>query len=196
MSLYESRKPKKKYKRNKLAKDVLYYIAAGAVIYVICSSPTGARRFLKGVKKEWRRRSAQRALDRLQKENYISYKEQKDGSLVVTITKEGKRKVQEWDLDNLRIEKPNKWDTRWRIVAFDIAEERKKGRDELRYLLHRLGFYQLQKSILVYPYSCQSEIELIKDIFSIPRKEVLYFSVDTIPEEGKLRKHFNLSSKK
>lgn len=48
--------------------------------------------------------------------------------------------------------KEQKWDGGWRIVFFDIPESRRRYRDYLRKILKRVGFYEFQRSIWVYPY--------------------------------------------
>lgn len=45
-----------------------------------------------------------------------------------------------------------KWDRKWRIVVFDIAEANKKTRDNLRAKLRELGFGMLQESVWINPY--------------------------------------------
>lgn len=44
------------------------------------------------------------------------------------------------------------WDGGWRMVFFDIPEKKRKYRDYLRKILRLIGFYELQRSIWVYPY--------------------------------------------
>ncbi|MCC6404781.1 MAG: hypothetical protein IT405_00065 [Candidatus Yanofskybacteria bacterium] len=44
------------------------------------------------------------------------------------------------------------WDGRWRIVFFDIPEQKRAVRDHLRLLLRRLGFEEFQRSIWVTPW--------------------------------------------
>lgn len=193
MSLYEERIPHvRRIPHGHLAKDMLRYLALGAAVYIVLSSPQGTRKFLKGIKKEWRKRDAKRTLERLKQHKLISYKEAGNNTFAVTITQAGRKKVKEWDFEALAIEKPATWDGRWRIVTFDIAEVRKRGRDALRGMLRQLGFFQLQRSIFVHPYSCKAEIELLRDVFSLPEKEVLYFSADRVPNELALKKKFKL----
>ena len=176
-----------------LAKDILRYLATGVAIYLICSSPSGTRRLLRDAKKEWDKRSARLALERLRKHKLVSYREKDSDTLIVTITQEGRKKVKEWDIETMAIEKPVHWDKRWRVVTFDIAEERKRGRDALRTMLKRLDFYQLQRSVFVHPYSCRAEIEFICELFHLPEREVLYFSTDRIPNERILKHKFKLT---
>lgn len=44
------------------------------------------------------------------------------------------------------------WDGGWRMVLFDIPEEKRKYRDYLRKILKLVGFHEFQQSIWVYPY--------------------------------------------
>lgn len=176
-----------------ISRDILRALAIGACVFVILSSPTGTRRLLKGIRKEWHKKKAQRALEGLRKRSLVDYKVQRNGTILVTATKEGKQKVAEWDIENLVLEKPQKWDGRWHIVISDIAEGRKRAREAFREKIYELGFYKLQKSVYVYPYPCQAEIELICSIYQIPDYEVLHIIAEQIPLEDKLRKHFKLA---
>ena len=177
-----------------LAKDILRYLAVGVALMIILSSPVGTRRLLKDIKKEWRKRNALRTLDSLRRNKFVSYKEKGDGTCIIAITQAGKKKVKEWDIEHMKIKKPARWDKRWRVVRFYIREDRKKGRDALRYMLKRLGFYRLQRSVFVYPYSCRAEIDFICDLYNLPEREVLYFSTDGIPNETTLKKYFKLNN--
>lgn len=188
----------REYQREKktylnMTKEILKALAFGAGIALALSSPQGTRRLLKGIKEEWNHKSTKRALERLRERKLVGFHETEDGTIHVLITQEGRRKVQGWELETLKIEKPRRWDDRWRVVAFDIAEKRKKAREAMRGMLKQLGFYQLQKSMFVHSYPCEAEIALIKKIFHIPDREVLYFSTDIIPREIFLKKKFHLS---
>ena len=44
------------------------------------------------------------------------------------------------------------WDGGWRMVFFDIPENKRKYRDYLRKILKLVGFHEFQQSIWVYPY--------------------------------------------
>jgi DNA-binding transcriptional regulator PaaX len=187
MSRNKLQKPKKF-----ITEEILRMLLAGVAIYITAGSSAGARRVIKGFRQEWNRNTARRAMERLQRKKLIEYCEKPDGTIVAVITYAGKRKVKELDIDTLEVQKPSIWDKRWRIVTFDIAEKRKKGREALREFLKRTGFHQLQKSMYVHPYSCRAEIELVQEIFSLPKREVLYFSTDRVPDESALKKKFGL----
>jgi DNA-binding transcriptional regulator PaaX len=76
-------------------------------------------------------------------------------------------------------------------VVFDIPEKLKRGRDALREKLKELGFYELQKSVFVFPYECRDEIEFIIEIFEL-RKYVRFGVLEEIDNELHLKKIFEL----
>ena len=51
-----------------------------------------------------------------------------------------------------------KWDYKWRIVLFDIPQEFHNERNLFRRKLKSLGFQMLQKSVFIFPYSCEKEL--------------------------------------
>lgn len=61
--------------------------------------------------------------------------------------------------------KKQKWDGLWRIIIFDISEDKKVAREVLRQKLKKFGFYHLQKSVFVFPYDCEKEITALADFF-------------------------------
>ncbi len=87
--------------------------------------------------------------------------------------------------------KPKRWDGRWRIVMFDIWERRRPVRDQLRRLLERIGFVQLQRSVWVYPYDCEEVIALIRTELKAGTG-VQYFVADGLEGDTTLKSTFNL----
>ena len=93
---------------------------------------------------------------------------------------------------NAEIKKPKRWDGKWRFVIFDIPEKRKTVRDAFRKYLSDLGFYQIQRSVWVWPYECKKEVDFLVELFEI-RSDVYYLLVEAITNEALLQKHFQLS---
>ncbi len=83
------------------------------------------------------------------------------------ITKEGLQRLQQLEFDNLHVSSPRRWDHIWRIVFYDIPEDRKAGRDALTRKLQSLGFSQLQRSVFIHPFPCREVIETITTTFAI-----------------------------
>ncbi len=86
---------------------------------------------------------------------------------------------------------PRRWDTKWRIVIFDIPEKQHTQRATIRSLLRRIGFLRLQNSVWVYPYDCEEIIALLKSDLKIGRN-VLYLIADAIEFDRPLREAFDL----
>jgi len=108
--------------------------------------------------------------------------------MVYTITEKGKEKIKKFILDELKINNPKTWDENWRLVIFDIPEERRKIREAFREKLESLGFYQCQKSVWIHPFPCMEEIEFLKDFFYI-KPFVKIFLVKEMTD-GKVLYHF------
>jgi CRISPR/Cas system-associated endoribonuclease Cas2 len=85
-----------------------------------------------------------------------------------------------------------KWDRKWRVLIFDIPEKHRFARDQIRIALLNIGFVRLQNSVWVYPYNCEDLVSLLKADLELG-KDLLYMIVDTIEEDGTLRKHFKLT---
>jgi len=48
--------------------------------------------------------------------------------------------------------KTSAWDGKWRIVIFDVPESHRPIRDYIRGVLKRVGFYEFQRSMWIYPH--------------------------------------------
>lgn len=153
-----------------IGKKILNYLLIGGGLFLILSSPIGARRFLKQLPKElkkYKKSQIRQALYRLQSRNNIEYiKEEKD-TISVKITEEGRKYLKHFKFDNLFLNRPKVWDKKWRMVIFDIPEKKKLAREALRGKLKDLGFVKLQDSIWVTPFPCENEIKLIKLVFNL-----------------------------
>jgi DNA-binding transcriptional regulator PaaX len=71
--------------------------------------------------------------------------------------------------ENLVVPRPSTWDGLFRVVIFDIPENRKSIRDIFRRKIESLGFKQIQKSVFVYPFECKPELDIICQKFSTGR---------------------------
>ena len=121
----------------------------------------------------------------LKSESLIKIKN-KGGQIYISLTKEGEKRAGKYQVDDLKIKEPKKWDGQFRVVIFDIPEKKKQARDILREKLEKLGFYQLQKSVFVYPFECQEEIELITRVYEI-EPFVYFMRVNYIDNQRKIK---------
>ena len=151
------------------------------------------RKILREFEKEWKKIDQvqlKRTIQDLYRSKLVEIKENKDGSCTYILTEKGKQRALTYRVEDMQIPK-QKWDGKWRIVSFDIPEKLRTGRDALRNKLQDLGFYKLQKSVLVYPYECKNEIEFLVEFWDI-RKYVRYGVLETIDNELHLKSHFKL----
>ena len=100
----------------------------------------------------WRdsyRKQLGEGIKRLNKLGYITKKKNDyDDSVIVSLSEKGKLRALNLSFRRLSKRK-DKWDGRWRMVAFDIPENSTKGRNALRYRLRAGGFYELQESLFL-----------------------------------------------
>lgn len=126
----------------------------------------------------------------LKRSKFIEKKINYDGSIIISLTDKGKLRAL-----NLRFKRLNSkkevWDGKWRMVAFDIPDESKKGRNALRYRARIAGFYELQESLFVYPYDCEKEIRDFIKLFRLD-KFVRFVVADFIDNQEELEKIFQL----
>lgn len=164
---------------------------------VSLSLSTNPRRYywvLKQIGREWNKINVgaiRKTINSLYENRLIDLKENLDGSLKIILNKNGKRKILEYKLENIKIETPKKWDRKWRMIISDIPEEFKRAREALRYHLKRFGFYHLQKSVFIFPYECENELDFIIEFYNLHRY-VRYIIAESIDNEFHLKKIFNL----
>ncbi len=122
-------------------------------------------RDLKNINKKY----LSRVVKEFKEERLVNYVEKKNGNVEIVLSEKGRRKVLEFDIDNIKIKKPIRWDRKWRVVFFDIPEKRRAERNVLREKLKDIGFKEIQKSVFVHPYSCFDEINFITEYFQLRR---------------------------
>jgi len=133
-----------------------------------------------------------RGVRRLVERGFLNVQKSK-GEEVLVLTPKGKELLARFRRDELVLKKPKAWDKKWRMVIYDIREERKYLRDELKSILKGLGFIMVQKSVWVYPYPCEDLLAMLKGDFGVG-KEVLYLVVDRLENDAWVRAHFKLST--
>ena len=166
----------------------------GGLALGLSGSPKTSFQIIKTIGKDWQeieRRAMRRAVKSLYQSKLINEKQNKDGSITIVLTADGKKKALTYKLDEMKIRKPAKWDKKWRIVIFDIPENIKKIREILRFHLKNLGFCELQKSVFTHPFECKDEIDYLIEFYDI-RRFVRFIIADSIDNELHLKQKFNL----
>lgn len=166
----------------------------GGLSLSLTRNPRQAFRIIGAVKREWvkiNQRSLYDAIRCLYQSRLISAKEKPDGTVEMILSEAGKKKALSYKIDEMKLPKPAKWDHLWRMVIFDIPEKNKKGRDAFSRTLGKLGFYKLQKSVFIYPYACQDELDFLIEFFNL-RPYVRILVVKSIDNELHLKKALGL----
>jgi CRISPR-associated endonuclease Cas2 len=131
-----------------------------------------------------------KSITNLLNKGFIEF-EKKGDQKFVRLTEKGKKELAKYELGDLEIKRPKKWDGKWRVVIFDIREKRRGTRALLRNNLNRLGFVKLQNSVWVFPYDCEELIVMFKSNLFLG-KDVLYMKVDSIENDKWLKENFGL----
>ncbi len=181
-------------------KDILEFLARGGVLVAAVVAPNVAQAFKFLLKDKnyvsWKkfnrcRPSRVRQFVNRMEEQELIKRSIKNKQKCYVLTDRGRRFVLKYNIDKLQLNKQKRWDGRWRIIIFDIPENKKAARDALRRKFNKLGMLQLQKSVFVYPFDCKKEIDFVSDFFGVAN-DILYLESRVYEVEGDLRKFFGL----
>lgn len=176
-----------------LSQKILLLLAGGCALG-FSRSPRHYGRLMKEISREWEkieRRALYLAIQRLYESKLIRYREHADGSVEIVLNREGSQQALRYQLNDIVIQKPPRWDYRWRVVLFDIPEKQKKLRDALRGRLKQLGLLEFQKSVFVHPYECRNEIDFVIELYQA-RRFVRFIEAIHIDNELHLKKKFDM----
>ena len=136
-------------------------------------------------------KSFQRSFYYLKQQGLINF-EYQGKQVYISLTKEGRKKAKKYNVDNLKIKRPKKWDKKWRILIFDIQDKQKIKREALRGKLKELGFYKLQKSVWVCPYDFEKEVEILRNFFGFGYREMRVITASEIEIDTEIRNFFKI----
>ena len=135
--------------------------------------------------------SVRDGVGRLLRQGKVEVRDAAGGGQEVRITDRGRTEILKYKLADLKLNKQFRWDKKWRLVMFDVAEVERGRRDVLRKWLAKLGLKRLQMSVWIYPYPLESEIKFLREILGVPHgvKVILAEEVENYAE---LREMFDL----
>jgi len=143
---------------------LLKVLVVGGVVTIAAVNPFFGLLAAKVVEEELKKRKWKRFKDDLyylKRRGLVKTYQNRDGSYQVISTAEGRRQVAKYDLEDIKIKVPQKWDKYWRFIIFDIPTEKQKGRLALLSGLRRLGFIKFQKSVWAHPFECKNEVAML-----------------------------------
>lgn len=166
-----------------VTKILLASLAMGAVIGVTLLFPGVGYIYKEFGREKWNKAKSRGMLRgtirRLEKQKLVSWGE-KEGKTVLTLTEKGKKKILRYEFEDLHVKKQNKWDGCFRVVVFDIPENKRDARDTLRRKLLQMGFYKWQRSVFVHPYECKDEVDFLRHHLEVS-SYVQYILAKNIP---------------
>ncbi|MDP3792861.1 MAG: hypothetical protein Q8Q89_03995 [bacterium] len=121
----------------------------------------------------------------------------KDYNKIIALTDKGKGYALpafievESHLYNLQNKINKKWDRSWRIILFDIPENRRGYRDYLRKILKEVGFREFQKSIWIFPFPVPPFLKQLLLEENL-KPHVRLITTKFIDNDSDLKKNFNL----
>lgn len=189
-------------KNRYLARSILKGVLWSGMFVAACSSPNFAGKILPQIAKQLSRDAKRRkkilpekkfsnAFYYLKRRGLLDI-QRKKGQIYIFLTKEGKKLAGKYQINDLEIEKPKKWDRLWRILIFDVKEKGRVKRDALRGKIKQLGLYQLQKSVWVCPYNFHKEMRLLREFFGLDDSEMKIITAYEIENDKAIRRFFKL----
>ncbi len=118
-----------------------------------------------------------------------------DNQLYIRLTPAGEKEAGKYQINKLKIKRQKNWDKKWRLIIFDIPEDRRIKREAFRGKLKEFNFYRLQKSVWVYPYPCEAEIKLLREFFNLQPRHLRIFEVFQLEEDRFLRDFYKLGGR-
>ncbi|MDP2648840.1 MAG: CRISPR-associated endonuclease Cas2 [bacterium] len=185
---------KRRARRGSIERAVIGTLFVGGVLTVGIMAPKVLglmrREHVDAVLPQDPKQRLRETLLRLKRKGMVAF-EKRGNKNYPYLTKKGIEQAERLKIGSLSIPKPLRWDRRWRIVIFDIPQDKNALRDRIRSMLLNLGFYKLQHSVWVYPHDCEEIVALLKLNQGV-RSEVLYIIADAIEYDHPIREHFSL----
>ncbi|MEK7070544.1 MAG: hypothetical protein AAB966_01945 [Patescibacteria group bacterium] len=177
------------------AKFLLAFLALGPLLVIGAALPgliSATKEISKS--KKYSKTQFQNAFRNLKHRKLIEIIQEDEEKFKVQLTNKGQKRVKEFSFEFLGIKKPDKWDGKWRILVFDIPAKPKiynQARNALRAKIKDLGFYQMQKSVWVYPYECEDEILFIAELFHV-QNHIEIITAEKLLYAEKMKRIFSL----
>lgn len=170
---------------------VLSTLLIAGVLVVAATMPNAIQLFKyfgrKTPKEQWYIR---RSVSRLEKRGFIGRRLVR-GQEYFVLTPTGKERAMRYKLRSMAIKRQKNWDGLWRIVMFDIPEDKKFARRAIGHAIQKLGCLQYQKSVFVTPYPCEEEINFAGECFGV-RKYIRIITAKDVESISGAQKHFHL----
>ncbi len=176
------------------SKEILKYLLLAGAVYIAASSPYFAYQLTKNIskiKKELSKTKASSTFYYLKRKGLIELKRE-GHDIRIALTKEGKKRAGKYQIDDLEIERPKKWDKKYRLVIFDVPHGSRAIRDILRRKLKEWGFYALQKSVWLHAFDCEQEIKLLQEFLGLDKRQIQVLEVSRLENDNLIKRFFGI----
>lgn len=178
----------KKQERQQMMLSVLLSVGLLTTAIVAPNAVQLFKYFLpRNTKDRW---EIKRSISRLEQKGFVK-KKITNGEEYYSLTLLGSNRAKRYRLDSMKIPKQKKWDGLWRVVMFDIPEEKMMARRAINLVLKKLGCVQYQKSVFITPYPCVKEIDFVGECFE-SRKYLRIITAREVEGAQKIKKAFKL----
>jgi hypothetical protein len=172
------------------SRETLLFLASAGAVGMSVLMP-GLARVLSPALRHQQRSSFKQRVDRLRERKLVKISGDRENEPVVEITKDGVKEALQYKIEEMEIPRPARWDGKWRVVIFDIADGKKRQRDQFREKLLELDFYPLNESVYVHAFPCFDEVEFIRQIYFVGG-EVQYMLVEKMEDDFALKSFYDL----
>ncbi|MEK7660174.1 MAG: hypothetical protein AAB343_03160 [Patescibacteria group bacterium] len=138
------------------------------------------------------RRYITRSLRALEKEGLVQRRSTTQDGMRIELSAYAKQQLGALELRRLSTVRPTKWDQKWRLLIYDVPEDRKRGRDAIRYELRNMGFVELQHSVWIFPFDVTDILLLIRELYDL-KSELIVLTADRFDGDHIYQKHFDIS---
>lgn len=139
----------------------------------------------KAFKKNYKSSQIKNSVNYLKRRQFIAYRNKK-----FVLTKLGRKYLGRKALNDLQI-KRLPWDRKWRVVTFDIPQQKIAARHVFRDHLKRMGFFHFQRSVFIIPYPCEKEIDQLTENLGV-EECVHILTSDRFRNDDELVKRFKI----
>lgn len=159
-------------------------VAAPNILQLLKYTKWGRKKFFQKGKNRGQEIKISQACYYLKRQGYIELVPQ-GHDIVMKITEKGRKKIRRMNFENLAVPAAKNWNGHWWLVLADIPSRLYRSRaDLLRKKIRELGFYPLQRTVWVYPFDPQNEVNFISCHYNVDRFLTTVEAVSLEPEDN------------
>ncbi len=175
-------------------KDKILLLLGAGISLGLTITPRKQLWILRSIPKELRRidqRSIRKALSDLERDGLIAITEHTDNTFSVVLSPHATQRLGAIEMHKVARKRPKKWDQKWRLLIYDVSEDRKKSRDAIRRELQSVGFLELQHSVWIFPFDVTDVMQLLRELYDL-KEELIVLTTDRFESDERFISTFHL----